>query len=190
MLSNIHRKFDDFYYLIKNVFFSKYYLIDTKLDRTRYYDIDERMLFGNFALLVSFVEIELASMYDCIDRKNIKHYSNAKKGLLYCQDFFENVEYPEYFDENYTNKLNKIKNFYREVYELYNWWVYTRPIRISSSDLSGIDAYRSIFPLSDRTDSDGYWDCCRKMYDIDEKYDNEDQDMLERLIKIRRQMWT
>lgn len=181
------RYYYSFFYPLKNRLISKYHLIDTRLDKSSYFDIDERMLYGNFSLLQDFVEIELASMFDYTNNSEDAKYTNSQKGMKYCQEFFENYQLDKsIFSEEYETK---IKTFYKEVYDLYNWWVYSRPIRISSNDLSGLYDLESK-SVKSLADDEIFKSKCKDCHDIDQNYENEDQIMLERLIKIRRGLWT
>jgi hypothetical protein len=88
-----------------------------------------------------------------------------------------------------------------EIRELYNWWKHVRPLRPDPHDASGWTEYcerrRSeddgIFGwLEDRSEEDmkesrHILDICNKM---EEQYDKEDEEMMIRLIRIRRSLWT
>lgn len=191
-LNNIKNNWlDKIYYPLKNRFFFKYYLVDTLLDRYRYYDSDSIMLFVNFAILKKYVEIELANMYDYCHPPFKKLYTNSQKGMLYCQYYFDEFKLDEeqksLFNADYELKL---KSFYREVYDLYNWWVYGRPIRISPEDLAGLkDEEQYCSPRFLSKDPD-YRKKCEICWQYEKQYAEEDQQMLERLIKIRESLWT
>lgn len=148
----------------------KYYLIDTKLNRYQYYDIDTRMLWANFSLLTEFVDIELSNMYSISYDKTY----TGSKGLAYCMEIVDNWDLGEHtrtlFDEDYVNKE---KVLYKEILDLYIWWNHTRPIRIDPYD-----------------QHDGTIENTKKCFNIEKEYNAEDQDMLIRLIKIRERLWT
>jgi len=52
---------DKFYYFINARFKDRYFSISSSLDKGRYHEIDNRMLYCNFQALIDFVEIENAS---------------------------------------------------------------------------------------------------------------------------------
>lgn len=91
----------------------------------------------------------------------------------------------------------------REQYELYIWWTQTRPARPDASAASGWDAlyYKKY------GDKDSDWldelgsnkspeyqkasaQALNAMREIEDKYEQEDEEMLIRLIKIRNSLWT
>jgi hypothetical protein len=187
-------------YNIRCRFVKKYYLIDTRLPRTSYYDITEKMLWANFAMLQDYVEIELAQMFEWSNKPISNQFTSSQKGMLYCQYFFEQWESeckkdgcPEdIFNPGY---VDSIKQFYKEVYDLYNWWVFGRPIRINAFDLSGYYTTITKYPEYDKRKindniPDEIGECYKKINEIETSYAIEDQEMLIRLIKIRERLWT
>ena len=174
----------DCYYVItkpiRNLFskircrIKRYYLVDTKLDRYQYHDITEKMLWANFSMLNDYVDIELVHMYKWSygDKPSTIH-----KGLKYCLEFIENWEMKDDFGSEEWRKKYEIetKQFYKEVYDLYWWWNFIRPIRIDPFDLYYVD---------------GSEENTKKSFDIERQYNEEDQEMLIRLINIRERLWT
>jgi hypothetical protein len=93
----------------------------------------------------------------------------------------------------------------QEIYDLYMWWTVTRPARPDPHDASGWSAYNDLRQRSmpegtsfwDMLDSDETEDEREKSQrlmklanEIENKYEQEDEDMLIRLIKIRHSLWT
>ena len=91
----------------------------------------------------------------------------------------------------------------KEQYELYNWWKNVRPNRPDPHEASGFDAYferrraecgdDDFFSLlSNKSDEDRKESkaCSDRLREIEEAYDKEDEEMMIRLIKIRRHLWT
>ena len=90
----------------------------------------------------------------------------------------------------------------KEQYELYNWWKNIRPNRPDPHDASGYSVYFA--KLEAKHDGDflaGLDDqdselaeegrkCSLSCHEIEEAYEKEDEEMLIRLIKIRRSLWT
>lgn len=85
----------------------------------------------------------------------------------------------------------------KEIQDLYLWWTAIRPARPDSYEASGYNA----FWKANDVKGDGIWDRFNKLgkgeremfdaiHELEAKYDAEDDEMLERLIKVRRFMWT
>lgn len=83
-----------------------------------------------------------------------------------------------------------------EILELYKWWTEEYPNRKDPYDLSGwsdyCDSRTGIFDPStdtpeDRIRSKDILDVSRE---IEDKYNQEDEDMMIRLIRIRESLWT
>ncbi len=84
----------------------------------------------------------------------------------------------------------------REIYELYVWWTEVRPKRPDPYEVSGWSAYcerrRSSDPdhwLSSNNGEDTA-PMLKIIDDLEQQYEQEDEDMMIRLIKIRRALWT
>ena len=173
--------------------FDKYHTVDTKL-KPGYYDIDTRMLHSCFSLLVDYVELEKAYAQLATDSRYEKDptlkdflispiksfkskYSNKPKfpnrelGLKYLK-WEMTLDDPSL--QNYSPEQAVVA---KEAYELYIWWKDIRPTRESSWSLHDIDSgYNSV--LSQIT------------HEKDEEHDEEDLQMLIRLMKIRKSLWT
>lgn len=88
----------------------------------------------------------------------------------------------------------------KEQYELYNWWKNTRPLRPDPMDASGwsdyckaMDAkYGDLGWMEERNEQEQTASklALDKTNEIEEMYDHEDEEMLIRLIRIRRSLWT
>ena len=88
----------------------------------------------------------------------------------------------------------------REMKDLYHWWTVQRPKRIDPHDVSGWsnvcekrrkeDPDQMIF--EDKTDEDRLEtrSTLNRLAEIEEQYENEDTEMLIRLIRIRQSLWT
>lgn len=84
-----------------------------------------------------------------------------------------------------------------EVLTLYTWWTEIRPNRADPYDISGCNRYweEKKMDAEDILSDDLLNDPDkRRMYDVintlEEQYNNEDTDMLVRLVKIRKSLWT
>lgn len=185
---------------IKNRFITKTHYLKTGLRPGFYHELDERILHGLFNELVEFVEIEQAwiqyissfipqkTKKDNIDDvKQIRKYLFAKSkikkftrspelgikylnwamNLVFDETYGVEKEDPEYGQP--TEQAIAAK----EILELYLWWK----------------------KRDERKNPYGSWgkkdiEAIKKSWEIEEQYDKEDEDMLIRLIKVRKNLWT
>ena len=90
----------------------------------------------------------------------------------------------------------------KEQFELYHWWKHVRPTRPDPYDESGYSTY---FKKLEEVHGDDFFvgieeqtpemveesrKCSKTCHEIEEAYEKEDEEMLIRLIKIRRSLWT
>lgn len=89
----------------------------------------------------------------------------------------------------------------REQYELYCWWKHIRPNRPDPFDVSGYNDYFKRLEQENRDFLEALEDqseeltaisrkCSKDCHEIEEEYEKEDEEMLIRLIQIRRSLWT
>ena len=166
---------------VRNRFFDKLHCLNTGLKKGEYYDLDYRMIHALFNELVDFVELELShlSRYD----KNKKY--NFVKGR--CQeaqdDYFRWANHLKQQD-----RLTEQAKASRKIKELYEWWKYIRPKRVDPYSSSSFSY--DIDEILDNKNIKQKQKSYKKAYDLQEKYDNEDTEMLIELIKIRNHLWT
>ncbi len=181
-------RYRDVKYFIINGFFDKSHMLKTKLKFGGYHEVNNRMLHGLFETLVDFIEIEKAWMgvfnkkeeyKKCI--KWWKPFRCPEAGLsvlewemtLFLNDLDENGE-----EIPFTSNPRQAESA-KEQLVLYDWWKNIRPFRIDPYALSGFNK------------ENGYSDkSYQKLEDITKSYDEEDEEMLIRLIKIRSHLWT
>lgn len=202
-------KLHDFRYYMKNRFFDQYYLIDTGLKRSQYHEVDDRMLHGMFALLVDYVECELAHMRVACDKEKRKEFLRYRFPLLRFSAIRsrelgeDHLKWEMSLDDPSLNEYEQSPSqaaAAREIFELYTWWKDVRPNRPDPMDVSGWTEY-----CAEQSLTDGLWfgrhdrtpeqqARVREMLDltneIEEQHNTEDENMLIRLIKIRRNLWT
>jgi hypothetical protein len=196
---------------IKKLYNVKYYVINRWIDQSHalvahskhikpghWQDLDYRILHCVFDELVDFVEIEKAyASYrwdiDKIDelkwwqggRWRTRTWRSAEAGLDYLKWESELSE-----EEAPTAQAEAAK----EIMFLYDWWVNVRPNRPDPMEVSGWSAYCDGFRDNDlldifedtETDTKPMHD---KMRELEKQYDDEDTEMLIRLIKVRGYLW-
>lgn len=184
ILTKLKNKISKPFIEIKYRFFLKGNIIDIGLP-PGYYEIDTKMLYGLFNLLVYHVEYEKAMMFSIMEDKDkksiidkilyflrIKHDkpnpSDGTKYLEWEMTLDQDPASPEYSPAQASAA--------REIYDLYDWW---KNRRIKRSETATIYRYNA---NSYRLISD-------YMTTIDEERDLEDTEMLTRLIKIRKSLW-
>lgn len=181
------------------------------LSKYRYHDPSTILLHANFQVLVDFVEWEVGIFSRPKWYKNfraipilgyfmptlrepeegLKHLDWESK-LVYDEDWGTEKD-----SENY-GKLTPQAVAASEKRDLYLWWKNARPMRIDAMDASGLSKYYDDGRLAGRKmfgkktpEEDAAWkllhdECSR----IEKMYEDEDENNLIRLIKIRQSLWT
>ena len=178
----------------------------------KWMDLSERTLYCLFDELVDFVEIEKAySNYRWQEKKpktlkwwqggrwRTRTWRSAEAGIEHLK-WEMSLTNEEWLDEDQTHLVEPTQQARtaKEIYELYIWWteVYTnRPCPYETSGWSDYCASkreRGIGLLSTDPDEDPKHK--NRMMDeinqIQEEYEREEEEMLIRLIKIRKGLWT
>ena len=195
-------KFHDLKYWIYYRFMPRhqYNKIETKLE-PGYYDVDTRMLHGMFEMLVDFIEVEKAWMHVISDEKPLTrrtswNFRDPKAGLAHLdwEISLGDTSLP-------IEEQNPSQAFHAaESKELYNWWKNIRPNRPDPYESDAWDEYMK------KIDKDEYFmqshdeatpeddkkskEMFNKTRNLEVLYNQEDEDMLIRLIKIRQGLWT
>jgi hypothetical protein len=89
----------------------------------------------------------------------------------------------------------------QEILELYKWWTIGRPLRRDPHDASGWTAYcarrrskdgSDLWDLEDRTEEERAESgrILDELQRLEQQYEEEDESMLIRLIKVRGALWT
>jgi hypothetical protein len=181
-------------------------------------DVGNRFLPCLFNELVDFVEIEQAWHHVLWDEESRKKYQPPwwRKGWLRWRTWRSpeagmahliwasglkndntwglNSNHPEYGQPTHQAKAAK------EIIDLYVWWKHIRPQRPDPHDASGWTAYceakreggREFFDFEDKTPEEAAMSkaAIEKSMDIEKEQDQEDEDMMIRLIKVRGSLWT
>lgn len=146
---------------LSNRFFHKYHMLRTGLKKGEYYDLDERILRACFTGLEEFVEVECAWMEHIL---NSDKYDGRR--ITFRRDATKGIDYL-ITQGGINHELVAERN--KEILALYNWWKIERPARVD--------------PYEDETHA-------KEAYEIETKYEEEDQEMLIRLMKVRGSLWT
>ena len=187
---------------IRNRFITKTHLIPTGLVPGEWHETDERMLHGMFELLVDFIEIEKAHMHRWCKPSTEKpwylkwrflrwgEHRSVEDGLAYLDWEMKLVEQD---GEHFTHQAQAAET----QYELYNWWKNIRPNRPDPYEVTGWNA------LNDTLPDIMCWDATNnseerrqlnllslKVHELEERWEKEDEEMLLKLVKIRRSLWT
>jgi hypothetical protein len=177
---------------LRNRFVDKMHYLPTRLKAGQYYELDTRILHGLFESLVDFIECEKAWMAVVFDEAAMKKYGYPKWprwlrfGSFRCTQAgidHLNWEMSLRFGDDWGIAPDNEKYGQtppqaiaaKEQLELYTWWKNVRPARVDPYDTSK-DLERP-----------ERWDQINAM---EEQYEKEDEEMLIRLIKIRRSLWT
>jgi hypothetical protein len=191
---------------IRYKFIAPMHIIKTGLT-PGYWDMDSRLMHGMFNMLVDFVEIEKAWMtvvfndddkkykcpWYCIGWTRWLTWRSAEAGLdhLRWEAGLDAAELPE------EQKAITQAIAAREILDLYDWWKNRRPSRKDSMYISGWSDWCDIHPIGsifkgEKTpeNSSRVKEMFDKMHKIEAEYDEEDELMLTRLIKIRKHLWT
>jgi len=196
---------------IDNRWLTKTHALTSRLKKGEWYDMDTRLRHALFDELVNFVEIEQAWMTVVCSEEDWKKYKGPwrrqlfrirtwrcpEAGLKYLQWASELI-----CDENDCGKSSPLLGqptpqalAAKEILELYHWWKEDYPKRQDPMEASGLSAYYDEHPTT-------LWDFKRsededkqrqelsdRCYQIEQEQEDEDTEMLIRLIKLRKQLW-
>ena len=187
--------------------YHRYHRLNTGLE-PGYSDTAEMLLHTPFTMLVDFIEIEKAHMYGWSDDHDSKqgpkwwqhgpldNWRSPKMGLehLYWEiDLVKDESWGLKEGDAEYGESTKQAAMAQEQLDLYIWWK-RREIRIDPMDTSGLNEWyennprTSIFEIN-RT-SPEYDILSKASYKIETAYNDEDEAMLIRLMKIRSSLWT
>jgi hypothetical protein len=169
---------------INNRYIHKTHYLKTGLKPGCYYEFDFRMLHGLFNELIDFVEIEQASMCSITNHDKSKKYK-FKKGR--CPE--AGLDYLDWASSlTHENEPTLQAEMAKRTLKLYHWWK-NRNNRPDAMDESGWSEYCDNTEFGSKTTDEGR-EKLNKLHELEEKYEQEDEDMMIELIKIRRSLWT
>jgi hypothetical protein len=136
-----------------------------------YVDPSEQVLYANFSILKNFVERE----------KPFEFYGlQINNGKVVGQDGEVDPDIP----------------YYQEIYDLYEWWTHSRKMECNTlSELGARVTYHMEETESEDPKYGKYFEIkwkgpYREWTDAQQAFDEKDDEMLLRVIKVRRQLWT
>lgn len=171
----------------------RYHVLHIHNLKPGYADCDRRMLHANFQLLEDHVEIRLANRnWSWFEEQGIKHRWNtrcAEAGLAHLDWEINEPDCQHGTPGETQGDHARIKK------ELYLWWKYERPNRIDPWGSPVIWGKVERNPDEDFDDmlsnrNSERANASDKAGALDEIHAEEDQQMLMRLIRVRRGMWT
>jgi hypothetical protein len=158
-----------------------------------YHDTDTVMMYALFQLLVDYVEIEcgnfMSTRFETTWQKWYRRFRelpvihwllpstrNARRGLHHLR-----------WEMTLKNQLPSQSEAAREIFTLYRFWKHERPERV--------DPFEAYHNLREGKDWEGPKTAQEdalflEAVALEECYDQEDTDMLTRIVKIRTCMWT
>jgi hypothetical protein len=186
--------------------YDKYHIVNTGLQPS-YYDVDTQMLHVNFNLLKEFVEVEQASCsYWMSD--NSKNASWCEKNMPFYRAFYpfrrpdlgiKHFEWAATLDDpNLPPHEQSVSQAIaaREILVLYKWWTEDRPNRkeydvpeYKNQGLGMLGCFDDDFD-KDAPDYVAHNEAMTKNSTLEEDWSAEDDDMLVRLMKIRKSLWS
>ena len=183
-------------YYIRNRFFRKTHQLRTDCPVGQYWDTDERILTAMANAIIDYVEIELAFKHmwcgsDELEKARWKKGRCPELGLKYLE-WEMDLDNP-HLEENHRADFQAVAA--REIKKVYDW-AKTRNARPDPMELSGWSEYcakyagtmwKEAVSPEQQAESDL---ALAKLRDIEEKYHQEDENMLIRIVKVRRNLWT
>jgi hypothetical protein len=180
-------------YYINNRWITKTHALTSNLKKGDYYDLDTRIIECLFDELVNFVEVELAWHHVMWSEKEtapwwrrvfrFRTWRSPSHGIAHLE-WESNLKYDEEWDkdtERYGRPTPQAINA-QEKLALYNWWK-QRPNRPDPDEVSGWSEYCKNKDENAQRPLD-------KLREIEQQYEDEDTEMLIRLIKVRKSLWT
>ena len=177
-------------YYICNRYIDKTHYLKTGLNPGHYYEFDYRLIHGLFNELVDFVEIELAHNMTWQNKNKYKFTNSRCVDAAY--DYFKWANNLKVKSETGKRVLSDQAKASRKIKKLYEWWKYQRPNRLSPMEKSGWNKIYDTMELNnlkDKAPKNAHRNYM-KLVKIEEAYDQEDEDMIVELIKLRRHLWT
>lgn len=192
-------KLYDIKYYILNRYVTKTHALNSNLPKGQLYDLDHRIMHSLFDELVNFVEIEKAWLRVVWNEDKEKYkvpgwaVGPFRTRTWRCPE--AGIDYLNWEMTDPTTKDTHQGESARITLELYYWWKNIYANRPDPMDASGWSEYcarecNDIPPETKPEDQEKVDFMISEMNRIEQEYDREDEEMLVKLIKIRRSLWT
>jgi len=182
-------------YYIRNRFYRKTHILRTDCVPGEYSDTDERIISGLTNAIIDYVEVELAYKHkwcgsDEVPNAIWKNGRCPELGLKYLE---WEMELDDPALDEYSRADSQANNA-REVKVIYDW-AKARPDRPDPMEISGWSEFCAKYPSMWRKQetpeqAEESAVALKKVCEIEKQYNQEDEDMLIRIIKIRKSLWT
>lgn len=210
-------RINDIRFYINNRWVTKTHALTSNLARGSWYDFDTRLLHAVFDELVNFVEIELAWKHVIYSEEERKKYEtpwyrtffrigvwrSSEAGMAYLKwasDLKFDEDWVDKNDPDYGQPTHQAIAA-REILKLYSWWKEERPKRPDPSDVSGWRQFceekrkaktgdDNLGAISNKIQDERSHKILDTYHKIEKEQEEEDTDMLIRLVKCRQSMWT
>jgi hypothetical protein len=201
-------KYDKMRNWIRYRTYDKYHIVDTGLEPS-YYDASTIMLHVNFNIMKDFVEVEQASQAYYWSDEYKEKATWCEKHMPFYRFFYpfrkpefgiKHLEWAATLDDPKLPPHERCDHqavHARELLAIYKWWVNERPARkaIEYTEYSdqGLDGMLACFDDDFDRNAPDFVEHQKSMHaagEQEEEWEKEDEEMLIRLIKIRRGMWT
>ena len=198
-IEDVHRIITSPYYntryYIRNRFYRKTHVLRTDCPPGQYWDTDERILTALANAIIDYVEVELAFKHQWCGSDEVPNavWRNRRcpeLGLKYLE--WEMTLDDPALDE-YSRADSQAKTS-REIKVIYDW-AKARPDRPDPMEISGWSEFCAKYPSMWRKQetpeqAEESAVALKKLREIEAQYEQEDEDMLIRIIKVRRSLWT
>lgn len=207
----LDKLYDVKYYLLNRFVTKTHALTSTSLERGVWHEMDDRILFCLFDELVDYIEVEEAWSNIAWDKEarakfnppwyaigwlRTRGWRSPEAGLdklRWASQLTDADWRPD--EEKHLAEPTGQALAAQELLVLYDWWKNVRPNRPDVHDASGwSDICRRSKGLFRENQTDEEREETRraldKSYEIEAQYAKEDDEMLIRLIKVRKNMWT
>lgn len=165
---------------IRNRYIDKLQYLKTDLTSGHYYDLDTRILHGLFNELRDFVEIELARNYQ------VFHKNEKRKKVRSEEDGINYLNWALSLTDEENNPTPQAVSA-KEILELYSWWK-SYPDRLDPMNESG---WSEVCALKEEKNlEEKKIKAFNKLQELEENQEREEEEMLIRLIKVRKSLWT
>ena len=210
------RRLYDVKYYVLNRWVTRTHALTSNLKKGQWYEFETRLMHSMFDELVNYVEIEEAWSNISWDKEAREKYNAPWHALGWFRwrtwrcpeagidklEWASKLTNEDWLEEDSKHLAEPTGQAIaaKEILELYHWWKNIRPNRLDPYEASGWSELcnrdrkegRKLLDLEDRSETErlektAALDRCRQ---LEEQYDQEDTDMMIRLVRIRRNLWT